>query len=129
MIRGVEAILINSGNAKELAAFYEKKVGLTKTNEFEGDGGSEAYEFSFKGGAGLYINQHSEVHGSAKEPNRMFVNLEVGDIEKEVARLEEAGIKKIQDIYHIEGYGLIATFEDSDGNYFQLVQVRPTESE
>jgi len=30
----------------------------------------------------------------------------------------------VQDTYHIEGYGYISTFEDVDGNYFQLVQVR-----
>ena len=51
-------------------------------------------------------------------------NLEVDDIEKEVERLKKAMVKLIQDIYHIEDYGKIATFEDVDGNYFQLVQTR-----
>ena len=51
-------------------------------------------------------------------------NLEVDDIEKEVKRLKHARAKLVQDIYHIEDYGKIATFEDVDGNYFQLVQVR-----
>jgi len=41
-----------------------------------------------------------------------------------VERLEKVGVKKIQDIYHVEGYGYIATFEDIDGNYFQLVQTK-----
>lgn len=58
----------------------------------------------------------------------LIVNLEVDDIEKEVKRVEEKGAKKKQDIYHIEGYGLIATFEDIDGNFFQFVQIRATES-
>jgi len=51
-------------------------------------------------------------------------NLEVEDIESEVARLDKAGVKKVQDTYHMEGYGWIATYEDPDGNYFQLVQVK-----
>lgn len=54
---------------------------------------------------------------------RIF-NLEVDDIEEEVKRLDGAGVKKVADIYHMQNYGYIATFEDIDGNYFQLVQVR-----
>ena len=55
----------------------------------------------------------------------IFVNFEVDDIKKDVKKLEGARVTKIQDIYHVESYGWIATFEDSDGNYFQLVQIRP----
>jgi predicted enzyme related to lactoylglutathione lyase len=128
MFRGIEGIMINSENAKALAEFYEKKVGLEMTNEFTDDAEDEVYEFGFKNGPSFAINQHSEIHGHSKEP-RMFINLEVNDIEKAVAALDEKGIKKIQDIYHVEGYGLVSTFEDLDGNLFQLVQVRPTESE
>jgi len=38
--------------------------------------------------------------------------------------LKKAGVKVVAEIYHVEGYGWLATFEDLDGNYFQLVQVR-----
>lgn len=51
-------------------------------------------------------------------------NLETDNIEEEVKKLDKAGVKKVQDTYHMENYGHIATFEDVDGNYFQLVQVR-----
>ena len=54
----------------------------------------------------------------------MIFNLEVYDIEKEVKRLKKNGVKLVKDIYHVEGYGCIATFEDIGGNYFQTVQVR-----
>ena len=45
-------------------------------------------------------------------------------------KLSEKVVKKnkgklVADIYHVEDYGKIATFEDIDGNYFQLAQVRP----
>lgn len=53
-----------------------------------------------------------------------MLNIEVDDEEKEVKRLKDAGVKMVADIYHVEGYGHIATFEDVDGNYFQFVQVR-----
>jgi len=45
-------------------------------------------------------------------------------LEKEVKRIKRAKVTVQQDIYHVEGYGLIATFVDPDGNFFQLVQVR-----
>jgi predicted enzyme related to lactoylglutathione lyase len=54
----------------------------------------------------------------------MMFNLEVDDIEKEVKRLKKAKVKVIADTYHVPDYGLIATFQDPDGNYFQFVQVR-----
>lgn len=128
MIRGIESILVGSENAQELANFYKDTVGLELTNEMEmGEEGKEqGFEFALEG-CRLYIMDHSEVKGNSVQPQRVILNLEVDDIEKEVKRLDEAGVKKVQDIYHIEGYGLIATFEDSDGNYFQFVQIRESE--
>lgn len=123
MIKGIESILIGTQSAKKLANFYKTKVGLKLT--FEGVMGEteEVYSFEMKG-ASLNILDHSKVKGKNKTPQRIIFNLEVDVIEKEVKRLDKAGVKKIQDIYHVEGYGKIATFEDLDGNYFQLVHVR-----
>lgn len=124
MIRGLEAVLLSTESAKKLAKFYREVVGLKQGIVMElGDKGEEGYEFSLKG-ANLYILDHSKVKGKNKQPERVMFNLEVSDIEKEVKRLKKAKVKPTQDIYHVEGYGLIATFEDPDGNYFQLVQVR-----
>lgn len=53
-----------------------------------------------------------------------MLNSEVNDIEEEVEKIKKNGAKQMQDIYHVEGYDLISTFEDLDGNFFQLVQVR-----
>lgn len=123
----MEAVNLFTENAKKLAKFYQDKVGLKATFEGEiGEKGEKAYEFGLKGGSNLYIIDHSKVKGKNKQPERIVINLEVDDIEKEVKRLKKAGVKVVQDIYHVEGYGLIATFEDVDGNYFQLVQVRPS---
>ena len=122
MIKSLDGVLLSSEDSQKLADFYKEKVGLKCTMEFEmGDKGEKGFAFE---DVKLYINQHSEVHGKAKEPERYILNLETDDIEKEVARLDKEEIKKIKDIYHVEGYGLIATFEDVDGNYFQVVQIR-----
>lgn len=125
MIRGVESVTIFSENAANLAKFYKDKVGLKATTEAEmGENGDEFYEFKLAEGSPLYVIDHSEVKGKSKEPKRVMINLEVDDIEKEAEKLDKAGVKKIQDIYHVQDYGMIATFEDVDGNFFQLVQVR-----
>jgi len=125
MIKGLESVNLFSENAKALAEFYEKNVGLKASVEAEiGEGNDNLYGYEWKGKSGLYIIDHSRVKGGNKEPERIMFNLEVDDIEKEVARLDGAGVKKIQDTYHMEGYGWIATYEDLDGNYFQLVQVK-----
>lgn len=125
MVRGVDSVTLFSANAKKLADFYKTKVGLKCTVEAEmGEKGEGLYGFEFKKGSGFYIIDHSKVKGRNKQPERYIINFEVDNIEKEVKRLEKEKVKKIQDIYHVEDYGYIATFEDSDGNYFQLVKVR-----
>lgn len=128
MIRGLDGIQIFSGDASKLAKFYEEKVGLKIKEEFEmGDKGETYVQMDVGEGSSIVIADHSKVSGKSKDPNRFTFNLEVKDIEEDVKKLDSAGVKKIKDTYHIEGFGFIATFEDIDGNYFQLVQVRADE--
>lgn len=124
MVKGLESITLYSENAKKLADFYREKVGLKMSLEAEAGEGDNLFGFDFGGGPGLYIMDHSKVKGENKLPERIIFNLEVSDIEEDVKKLDEAGVKKIQDTYHMQNYGYIATFEDLDGNYFQLVQVK-----
>ena len=124
MIRGMESILLSSEDGQKLADFYKETVGLKRTQVMEmGENEEKGFEFELSG-VNLYIMDHSEVKGKSHDPSRVMFNLEVDDIEKETARLYKVGVKKVQDIYHIEGYGLIATYEDIDGNYFQFVQIK-----
>ncbi len=124
MIKGIDGILLGSSNAKKLADFYKTKVGLKLTGEYEmGDKNTDLYIFELKG-CGLYIMDHSKVKGKNQQPGRFILNLEVDDLAKEVKKLVSAKVKVIQDIYHVEDYGKVATFEDVDGNYFQFVQVK-----
>lgn len=125
MIKGIEAILISSANPQKLAEFYREAVGLKLTLEAEmGEKGEKIFSFDMKGSANLYIIHHSKVKGKNKDKSRIMFNLEVDNIEKEVKRLGKSKAKKIQDIYHVEDFGYVATFEDPDGNYFQLVKTR-----
>ena len=128
MIRGLDGIQIFSEDATKLAKFYEEKVGLKIKEEYEmGDNGETYVEMDIGEGSGVAIVDHSKVKGKNKDPLRSTFNLEVKDIEESVKELDSAGVKKIKNTYHIEGFGFIAIFEDIDGNYFQLVQIRSTE--
>lgn len=128
MIRGLEAILIGSESAKKLANFYKEKIGLKVGMEAEmGEKGEELYEMKVGKGPSIYIVDHSKVKGKNKNSDRIIINLEVDDINKEVARLKKNKVKQIKDTYHIEGYGWVSTFADIDGNYFQFVQIRASE--
>lgn len=125
MIKGIEGINIASHNAKRLAEFYEKKVGLKLEMEAEiGDKGQSAFIFEIKSGSNLVIMDDFKVKGKNTLPERFVINFEVDNLEKEFKRMLKAKVKKILDIYHIENYGYLAAFEDPDGNYFQLVKTR-----
>ena len=125
MIKGIDAILLSSENAQKLADFYKNIIGLKVKYEFEmGDDKEAVIGFEMGTSSDFVIMDHSKVKGRNNNPERMIINFEVDNIENEVKRLDKNNVKKIQDIYHIEEYGLVATFEDLDGNYFQLVQIR-----
>lgn len=125
MIRKIDGVLLSSPNAKKLAAFYSDSVGIQFPMVMEmGNSGDKVYGASWKGSSDFAVLDHSKVKGKNREPERYMLNFEVDDIEKEFAKLKKAKVKVVSPIYHIESYGHVATFEDIDGNYFQLVQVR-----
>lgn len=126
MIKGLESITVFSENAKKLAGFYRDKVGLKVTLEAEmGEKPDNLFGFEWKNRSDLYVIDHSKVKGKNKFPDRQIFNFEVDNIKSEVKKLDKASVKKVKDTYHLQSYGWIATFEDLDGNYFQLVQIKP----
>lgn len=125
MIKRIDGICLYTENAKKLADFYIEKVGMKMKMDGEmGDNNEKFFGFEFGKEAGFFIMIHSKIKGKNKTPERYIINFEVDDIDKDVSRLKKAKVKVIQDKYHLEGYGYIATFEDIDGNYFKLVQIR-----
>jgi len=123
MITNFESIILDSENATKLADFYKEKIGLKQTWDAVMGEDSKVYGFML-GEIELVIMDHSEIKGKSKDPARIMLNLETDDIDGDFARLKKAGVKIIAEIYHIEDYGQVATFEDLDGNYFQLVKTK-----
>lgn len=124
------SILVFSENPAELAEFYKKVLDKKPEMEMEGYTG-------FQVGVGwITIGPHDKVKGKSNNPERIMFNLETDDVRKEFARIKEiegAGI--IAEPYGDEekpmeeGGGLVATFADPDGNFFQLMPPMPLPSE
>jgi predicted enzyme related to lactoylglutathione lyase len=114
----LNSIMIGTEDAKTLAAFYEKVLGKKPDME---EGGW--YGFSV-GSCFLSIGTHSKVKGQAKNPERIILNFETTEIKEEFERIKALGATVIAEPYEVgndDFTGLIATFADPDGNYFQLM--------
>ncbi|NNF62876.1 MAG: hypothetical protein HKN07_01335 [Acidimicrobiia bacterium] len=70
----------------------------------------------------LTVATHDAVVGHSSEPLRMMVNFAVHDIVKVHARLVHRGVAFSRDPER-ESWGVVATFEDPDGNVLQLLQL------
>ncbi len=109
-------ILIGSDDPKRLADYYRRLFG---------DPGWEFEEYTGWqfGPAGVTVGPHSEVHGRNGEPGRIIWNLDADDVKGEFDRLKAAGAVVVAEPYTMDGApddSFIATFEDPDGNYFQI---------
>jgi len=113
----LNSIMVGTSQPKVLAEFYEKVLG--KKPEYAEEGW-----FGFQiGTCMLSIGEHSEVNGSAKEPQRLILNIETKEIKDEYERIKATGATVIKELYGFEegDDASIATFADPDGNYFQLM--------
>ena len=76
------------------------------------------------GGFGLVIEHRDDVTTKTVEPGRFIVNFAVEDIEATAAHLRTLDVEWL---VHPEdrGVGWFATLIDPDGNYVQLIQMKP----
>ena len=107
--------MIGTMNVKGMVAFYKEVLGKNADME------EERWYGWMVGSAFLSVGQHSKMKGKAKDAGRMMFNLETKEVKKEFDRISKIkGAKVIAKPYEIGG-GMIATFADPDGNYFQLM--------
>lgn len=74
------------------------------------------------GGARLVFDRRTDIGARAVEPQRMLINVFVTDIQAMAATLEPMGCRWVRPIESVPDFGSIATVEDFDGNYLQLLQ-------
>lgn len=109
---------VNSADPARLTAFYRDVVQLPPE--------PGAGETAFRAGETLFvIDGHSDLTGDTKEPPRYLINFLVEDIAAEEARLTGQGVACIRSQGREFWGGIISTFIDPDGNYFQLVEFKP----
>lgn len=115
-------VMIGSEDPGALSRFYARIFG---TPAWE-DQGFTGWQL---GGSGLMIGPHSEVKGRNEMPGRIIWNLETPDVQAEFERIEGLGAGVVQAPYRPGGSEndsfWLATFEDPDGNYFQLASPMP----
>ena len=107
-------VMIGTARPKVMADFYERVLGKTADWSEAGWSGWQV------GDCTLMIGKHSEVKGKAKEPQRVILNFETAEVNREFERIKALGATVIKEIYEMDGER-IATFTDPDGNYFQVV--------
>jgi predicted enzyme related to lactoylglutathione lyase len=123
-VLNLNSVLIGSEDPKALSDFYTKVFGKPAWDQ-DGFIGWQA------GSGWLMVGPHSEVKGRNEMPGRILLNFETADVKGEFERIKALGVTVKQEPYNPGGDDgpemLMATFEDPDGNYFQLNSPMPEE--
>ena len=109
------SILIGSEDPKRLVEYYTKLIGEPVFSD-------EQYTAWTIGTGSVAVGPHSEVHGRNPSPGRLIWNISTPDVQTVFDKFKAAGATVIAEPYSFEGApgSWIATFEDPDGNYFQI---------
>jgi predicted enzyme related to lactoylglutathione lyase len=115
-------VMIGSEEPKALSDFYTKVLGKPGWED-------AAYVGWQAGSGGLMIGAHSEVKGRNEMPGRIILNFETPDVQGEFERIKGLGAVVEREPYQPGGAPdmWLATFEDPDGNYFQLASPMPAQ--
>lgn len=113
----LNSILIGSESPDRLVEFYAAIFGEPAWAE----GGYTGWQL---GSGVLMVGPHDEVTGRNPQPGRIIWNVESVDVRGDFARFRDGGATVVCEPYDPDPDGatggLIATFADPDGNYFQL---------
>jgi predicted enzyme related to lactoylglutathione lyase len=115
-------VMIGTDDPKALKEFYTGVLGKPawEDNAFVG----------WQAGNGmLMIGEHSEVKGRNEMPGRIILNFQTSDVKGEFDRIKGLGATVAHEPYQPGGAPemWLATFEDPDGNYFQLASPMPAQ--
>ncbi|MCX6048313.1 MAG: VOC family protein [Chloroflexi bacterium] len=120
MIKQFAGASIWSEDLNNLLPFYRDVLGIKVTMESPG--------FVLLGGnppesPALGLGTHSKVRGSNSDPARCMVGFASDDVKADWLRLKAAGVEFVDDPAG-DGFLIIATLKDPEGNLVQLFQVQ-----
>ena len=121
MLKDAGAVLFHSEDPLALVRFYHEILGLRPNF-----GGEDGAEFQL-GALRIGIWQHSEMHGPAKDPDRIILNFLVDDCVAAYENLKSKGVEFMKPPSDEDWGGRVArlaTFRDPDGNLLQLLEFR-----
>jgi predicted enzyme related to lactoylglutathione lyase len=119
----LNGILIGSADPQKLVDYYTKLFGEPVWSD-------SGYTSWLLGSGYVTVGAHSEVSGTSPQPGRVIWNIESSDVKGDFERFTSAGATVVREPYGMDeagDEGLIATFADPDGNYFQLMSPMPAE--
>jgi catechol 2,3-dioxygenase-like lactoylglutathione lyase family enzyme len=109
------AIMIGTNQPEPMAAFYGEMLGLERIERFDGI----VFDMA---GINVRILPHGEISGSSHDPARHQLNLFVDDVRAEFVRLRALAVPFVREPEVESWGGTVATMQDPDGNYVQILQ-------
>lgn len=115
-------VMLGSDEPEKLVEFYASVFGPSPWS----DAGFTGWDL---GGVYLMVGGHSDVKGRNESPGRIMFSVQTESFQKEFDRIKAAGATVSHEPYQ-PGVDQapdfwMATFEDTDGNYFQLMSPPP----
>lgn len=120
MFKTISDVIIWSEDHRQLAKWYEEKLGLKSFGEVNHP---QDQCIGFKiGEVEFWIGYHDQVKGKNKDSLRIMHNLVVDSVSQVYNVLSQKGVKFIAKPFKAPTFDkYFATFEDLDGNILQLI--------
>ena len=118
----LSTVLIWSGNFKRLADWYKDVLKLKVVEEINHPKDTGVLFEISPDSSWLWIGQHSKVKGTNADPNRHMFNLDVDSVQQAFKYLQNQGVKVVAKPFKAPTFDKhFATFQDIDGNIFQII--------
>lgn len=119
-VKSVCGVILASRNPRELAEFYATALGITFERE-EHDGllehfGADIGEVHF----GIHPPENLGQPSAGNSATSIAFNVE--SLREIISRLDELGAVEVL-APHDEGFGMVATYADPEGNHFEIVEL------
>lgn len=119
-LRSICGVILLSDNPRRLADFYGRVLGCTFEREDHGD---LAEHFGVDVGE-VHFGIHPPSNFQRTSPGgaSIAIAFNISSLNEAIPILGELGAKQVQ-APHDEGFGLVTSYLDPDGNQFELVEL------